>query len=97
MYYCRMAGGLDVSHAKDINSRAVLDFLYKNLLPPGLCCVALQFTSIYVFVLFSDVCHFMIWVEFCHQKAALMGHIDNSKFNWKEGPTIKSTTKIDTF
>lgn len=67
MYYCRMAGGLDVSHAKDINSRAVLDFLYKNLLPPGWCCVALQFTATNIFVLFLDARHFMTWVEFSHQ------------------------------
>lgn len=30
-----MAGKLDIRHAKDINSRASLDFFYKNLLPPG--------------------------------------------------------------
>ncbi|KAG0575776.1 hypothetical protein KC19_5G030000 [Ceratodon purpureus] len=30
-----MAGKLDIHHAKDINSRASLDFFYKNLLPPG--------------------------------------------------------------
>jgi hypothetical protein len=30
-----MTGALQATHSKDINSRACLDFLYKNLLPPG--------------------------------------------------------------
>lgn len=32
---CRMKDKLDVHHAKDINSRASLDFFYNHLLPPG--------------------------------------------------------------
>ncbi|KAH9570178.1 hypothetical protein CY35_02G027700 [Sphagnum magellanicum] len=31
----RMTGVLDPTQTKDINSRACLDFLYRNLLPPG--------------------------------------------------------------
>jgi hypothetical protein len=33
---CRMTGVLDPTQTKDINSRACLDFLYRNLLPPGM-------------------------------------------------------------